>query len=139
MSTEKNQPKEVSFEEAANSNTKDLKELLNEKAKTKVNMENIPGLTILKKSKFYMNGDKLREHVATYKNYAIMLKQEQLKEDDGKSKMMEVFPALIDTNLLSVMKRVNGNVIRKMQPKTLHQYEIMALVNQVVVNIDKGL
>jgi hypothetical protein len=86
-----------------------------------------------------MNGDKLREHVATYKNYAIMLKQEQLKEDDGKSKMMEVFPALIDTNLLSVMKRVNGNVIRKMQPKTLHQYEIMALVNQVVVNIDKGL
>jgi hypothetical protein len=137
---EKQEPQEVQFEEAKAQGVPDLKELLDKKAQEKLNMDAVPGLHVLKKSVFYMNGDELREHVATYKDYAIMLKQEHLKENiQDNLKEITVFPALIQKDLLHTMKRVNGNVIRKMKPKTLHKYEIMALVQQTIGKIDKGI
>lgn len=131
-------PKEVSFEEAKAEGVPDLKELLDKKAQEKLNIENIPGLHVLKKSKFYMNGDLLREHIATYKGKAIMLKQEQLKEAAEDMREIQVFPAIVEEDLLTVMKKVNGNVVRQINPATLHKYEKMAIVNQIVSKIDAG-
>jgi hypothetical protein len=136
----KQEPQEVQFDEVKAQGVPDLKELLDKKTQEKLNIDSIPGLHVLKKSTFYMNRDKLREHVATYKDYAIMLKQEQLKEDiENNLKEITVFPALVQKDLLHAMKRVNGNIIRKMKPKTLHKYEIMALIQRTIAQIDKGI
>ena len=130
-------PEEFTQEQIDEQGVGDLKKLLNEKAQEKIKMKSLDGLHILKKTKFYMNGEDLREHIATYKGYAIMLKQEQLKEEiEGSLKEQKVFPALIEVDLLCVMKRVNGNVVRKMNPITLHQYDQMAVVQSVIEIID---
>ena len=95
---------------------------------------------ILKKSQFYMNGDKLREHIGNHKNYAILLKQEELKEDIPElrddRKQVKLFASIVKLSELKLMKKVNGNIIRKMQPKTLHDVEKMPLVMESIKLID---
>jgi hypothetical protein len=94
----------------------------------------IPNLQVLKKSKFYSLDDKLREHIGTYRGYAIMLKQESLREEHGKE--VHLNPSLIQANMLGNLKKVNGNTIRKMQPKTLHESEKLSLFLKIQAEID---
>jgi len=128
---------EITPEEAAG--TQQLTDLLNEKAKEKFNLEKLKGLNLLKKSKFYYstNGE-LREHISTYNGYAILLKQENLKEEIN-DKEDTIFPSIVTIEDLRKMKKVNGNKVRKIQPKSLHEWEKMALVQGVIHNIDKGI
>lgn len=127
--------KEIQPMEMSKGNPKQLKDILAKKAKESLDMKAINNLHILSKSKFYRNGDKLREHIATYKNQAILIKQEQILEDiDDKNQAM--FPVLIKLEELKKMKKVNGNIIRKIQPKSLHEFQKMALVQGVINKMD---
>ena len=130
-------PMEVSLEEGNAS--QQLKDLLDAKAKEKLKLQNMKDLHILKKSRFYKNSDgNLREHIASYKGYAILLKQEKIKEELN-NKEMTMFPSLIKLNELKNMKRVNGNIVRKINPESIHEYEKMALIQGTITEIDKGL
>jgi len=129
-------PQEVSFDDAKQ--TKQLRELLTQKAKEKLKLEGLSGLNILKKSKFYYgNNGALREHIATYNGFAIMIKQEKIKEDLN-DKEVNMFPSLVTLEDLRKMKKVNGNIIRKLNPNSIHEWEKMALIQGVVVQIDNG-
>ena len=130
-------PSEVSLDEVKS--YPNLGDMLDEKAKEIQELSKNTGLYLLKKSKFYMNGENLREHIANYKGYAIMLKQENLKEEiEGNTKEHKVNPAIIDLNMLSLMKPVNGNIVRKLNPNSLHFHEKMSVVIATVKEIDKG-
>jgi hypothetical protein len=132
-----NKPEEVSFDDAKQ--VQQLKDLLSKKAKEKLQIQNLPGLNILKKSKFYFGNNKeLREHIASYNGYAIMIKQERIKEDIN-DKEVQMFPSLVTLEDLRKMKKVNGNIIRKMNPNSIHEWEKMALIQGVVIQIDNGL
>jgi hypothetical protein len=130
-------PMEVSLEDAAQE--KQLADLLKMKAEEKMKLTATNGLRVLSKSKFYYgtNGD-LREHIATYKGYAIMIKQEKISEDLNE-KEVTMFPTLITLPELKMLKKVNGNVVRKLQPKSIHEYEKLTLIHGVVIKIDEGL
>jgi len=93
------------------------------------------GLTFFKKSRFYMNKGVLREHIATYKGYAILLDHNNLKEtlDENKTKMM---PILISANDIKLLKKINGNIIRKLNPQTLTKLEKAVMLDEVMKNID---
>ena len=137
MENNTNFPGEVSFEDAKA--TQQLKDILDKKAKEKLQLESLKDLMILKKSKFYYGTNKnLREHIATYKGYAILIKQEQIKEELNE-KENKMFPSLVKIEDLRKMKKVNGNIVRKLQPNSIHEYEKMALVQGVIFEIDKGL
>jgi len=137
MENNANFPGEVSFEDAKA--TQQLKDILDKKAKEKLQLESLKDLMILKKSKFYYGTNKnLREHIATYKGYAILIKQEQIKEELNE-KENKMFPSLVKIEDLRKMKKVNGNIVRKLQPNSIHEYEKMALVQGVIFEIDKGL
>ena len=128
---------EFSIEEAEQKEK--LRELLKRKAEDKLNLENKEGLRLLKKSKFYYgNNGELREHFATYKGYAIMIKQEKIKEDLNE-KEITMFPTLVTLDDLRKMKRVNGNIVRKLQPETIHEYEKMTLTQGIITKIDEGI
>jgi len=116
-----------------------LRNILEQKAKEKMQMENLPGLNILKKSKFYYgNNGELREHIASYNGFAIMIKQEKIKEDLN-DKEVSMFPSLVALKDLKKMKKVNGNIIRKLNPNSIHDFEKMALLVKVIEEIDKGI
>ena len=137
MKDETKVPMEMSLEDG--NSAEQLRDILNKKAQEKTALNNIEGLNILKKSKFYYgNNGELREHIATYKGYAIMIKQEKIKEEVNQ-KENNMFPTLVKLTELKSMKRVNGNVIRKLNPNSIHEFEKMALVQGVVVQIDKGI
>lgn len=131
------EPMEMSLEDG--NSTQQLKELLAKKAKEKLQLESLNSLTILKKSKFYYgNNGELREHIASYKNYAILIKQELIKEKlDEKNNTM--FPSLVTLDDLKKMKKVNGNTVKKIQPDSIHEHEKLALLIKVVPEIDKGI
>ena len=134
---DKKVPMEISLEDG--NAVEQLKDLLEKKAKEKLKLASIKGLAILPKSKFYYGTNReLREHIATYKGYAILLKQENLKEEIN-LKENRMFPSLVTLVDLKKMKKVNGNIIRKLQPDSVHEYEKMALVQGVMTEIDKGL
>ncbi len=130
-------PEEVSFDDAASA--EQLRELLARKAHEKIQIANTEGLIVLKKSKFYYatNGN-LREHIATYKDFAILIKQENIKEEIN-DKENRMFPSLVSLEDLRKMKRVNGNVVRRIQPDSLHEFEKMALIQAVVSRIEEGV
>jgi len=135
--TSKKPTLEVSIEEASKADQ--LIDIINAKTKEKNKLEEIDSLHLLTKSRFYYNADKqLREHVGTYKGFAILLKQEKIKEilNDKENTM---FPSLVTLTDLKRMKRVNGNIVRKINPDSLHEYEIMALIQGIILEIDKGL
>jgi hypothetical protein len=114
-----------------------LKELLEQKAKDKINLNKNPNLNMLKRSKFYYSpNNEFREHIANYKGYAILIKQENIKEELD-SKTMKMFPSLVTLTDLRKMKKVNGNIVRKSNPKTVHEFEKIALVQEVMKEIDK--
>ena len=130
-------PMEMSLEDG--NSAEQLRNILEQKAKEKMQMENLPGLNILKKSKFcYGNNGELREHIASYNGFAIMIKQEKIKEDLN-DKEVSMFPSLVALKDLKKMKKVNGNVIRKLNPNSIHDFEKMALIQGVVIEIDKGI
>ena len=130
-------PTEVSLEDGKSA--QQLRDILDKKAKEKLKLQENKDLHILKKSRFYYNVNaELREHIATYKGYAILLKQENLKEEIN-TKENKVFPSLVTLEDLKKLKRVNGNVIRKLQPNSLHEYEKMALIQGVMFEVDKGV
>lgn len=132
-----NAPEEVSFNDAAQE--EQLRDLLDKKAKEKLDLENTPDLHLLKKSKFYYSANgELREQLANYKGYAIMIRQEKIKEEIN-DKETRMFPALVTLEDLRKMKKVNGNIVRKLQPNSLHEFEKMALVIKVITEIDKGI
>lgn len=119
-------------------NTIELSDLIEENSKIEETLNNNTNLSLLKKSKFYLNGSNLREHIATYKGYAILLKQEQLSKFlDSKEKEDIIETSLVTLNTLKQMKKVNGNIIRKMQPKAIGQYDKMALLYKTIIEIDK--
>jgi len=134
-------PKEVSFEEAKQA--KKLEKILEEKAKEKTKLDNILGLNVLKRSKFYYGkNNELREHIATYRsekneNYAILLNSSKIMKEDISSDEAKVFPVLIKLEDLKKMKKVNGNIVRKLQPKTLHKWDQMALIQGTIAEIEK--
>jgi hypothetical protein len=129
--------KELSLEDAAK--TQQLRDLLEQKAKEKMQLENLKGLIIYKKSKFYYgNNGELRECIAVYNGYAIMIKQEKIKEDLN-DKEVTMFPSIVTLTDLKKMKKVNGNIIRKKQPNSIQEFEKMALIHGVVAEIDKGI
>ena len=130
-------PEEVSFEDAEQE--QQLKDLLAAKAEDKMKLDAITGLRVLKKSKFYYgsNGE-LREAIASYGGYAIMIKQEKIKEDLNDEEVT-MFPTLVTLAELKNMKKVNGNIVRKLQPNSIHEYEKMALIHGVVIQIDNGI
>jgi hypothetical protein len=134
---ETNFPGEVSFEDAKA--TQQLKDILETKAKEKVKLENFSGLNILSKSKFYYSTTgELREHIATYKGYAILLREDNMIEDiDGE--VSNAYPIIVTLSDLKKLKKINGNVVRKLQPKTIHEYEKMAVIQGVVTKIDEGI
>jgi UDP-3-O-[3-hydroxymyristoyl] glucosamine N-acyltransferase len=130
-------PMEMSLEDGKSA--QQLAEILAAKAKDKLQIESMQDMHLLKKSKFYYNSKKeLREHIATYKGYAILIKQEQIKELEN-DKETRMFPTLIKINELKFMKKVNGNIVRKIQPQSIHEYEKMALIQGVIAEINKGL
>jgi len=130
-------PMEMSLEDG--NSAEQLRDILEQKAKEKMQMENLPGLNILKKSKFYYgNNGELREMIAAYNGYAIMIKQEKIKEDLN-DKEVNMFPSLVTLEDLRKMKKVNGNIIRKMNPDSIHDFEKMALIQGVVIRIDEGI
>jgi len=129
-------PMEMSLEDG--NSAEQLKEILAEKARRDLATQNLKGLHVLKKSRFYYNGDKLREHIGTYMGKAILIKQEHIKEELN-SKENKMFPSLVDLKDLKLMRKVNGNVVRKLQPKSVHEYEKMALIQAVVTEMDKGV
>jgi hypothetical protein len=128
-------PMELSLEDG--SAEKRLTDILNAKAKEKLKIQSMNNMHLLKKSKFYYNsnGD-LREHIATYNGYAILIKQEKIKEDENDKEVM-MFPSLIKISELKNLKRVNGNIIRKLQPDSIHEYEKLALIVKTTEEIDK--
>jgi len=130
-------PTGVSFSDA--SQEKQLADLLKMKAEEKLKLSKTVGLRVLSKSKFYYSstGD-LREHIASYKGYAIMIKQEKISEDYNEKEVL-MFPSLISLIDLKKLKKVNGNIVRKLQPKTIHEYEKIALIYGVLTKIDEGL
>lgn len=129
--------KEVSIEDAEKH--EDLKAVLNKKAEEKLILENKEGLRLLKKSKFYYgNNGELREHFASYKGYAIMIKQERIKEELN-DKEVTMFPSLVTLKDLKKMKKVNGNIVRKLQPDSIHEFEKMSLTQAVIQKIDLGV
>jgi len=130
-------PMEMSLEDGKAA--EQLKNILDKKAKDKVKLQENKNLHVLAKSKFYYgtNGE-LREHIATYKGYAILLKQENLKEEIN-AKENKMFPSLVTLEDLKKLKKVNGNIIRKLQPDSLHEYEKMALIQGIIFEIDKGV
>lgn len=102
-------------------------------------IKNIVGLRVLSKSQFYYSPDSnkdLREHVASYKQFAIMLKSNHLREDQGKT--VELFPSLVKLDELQFMKKVNGNIVRKLKPRTLSVYELMPMIQSIVHKIDNS-
>jgi len=116
---------------------KKLKELLEKKAKEKFNLVDNKFLNLLNKSKFYYSSNnQLLEHIATYKNYCILLKSSNLKKDIDKNNT-EMFPTLVKTDEIKGLKRVNGNIVRKLKPDTLSNLEKLALINSVVGKIDE--
>ena len=119
-------------------NVPNLRDIIDKKAKEKLKLKSTNGLFLLKRSRFYMNGENLREHIATYKDYAIMLKQEQLKTEYNDKEHIGHL-SLVHVSVLKELKKVNGNVIRQIQPKSLHEYEKMALIQSTIVKIDEGL
>lgn len=130
-------PMEMSLEDGKAA--EQLKDILDKKAKDKLKLQENKNLHILAKSKFYYgNNGELREHIATYKGYAILLKQENLKEEIN-TKENKMFPSLVTLEDLKKLKKVNGNIIRKLQPNSLHEYEKMALIQGVIFEIDKGV
>jgi len=137
MSEKDNKPMEMTLEDG--NKAKQLRDLLEQKAKEKLKLDSLPGLHLLKKSKFYYgsNGE-LREHIATYNGYAIMIKQEKIKEDLN-DKEVKMFPSLVTLEDLRKMKKVNGNIIRKLNPDSIHEFEKMALIQGVVFQIDDGI
>jgi len=135
MSEKDNIPMEMTLEDG--NKAKQLRDLLEQKAKEKLKLEALPGLHLLKKSKFYYgNNGELREHIATYNGYAIMIKQEKIKEDLN-DKEVTMFPSIVTLTDLKKMKKVNGNIIRKKQPNSIHEFEKMALLIKVIEEIDK--
>ena len=137
MSEKDNIPMEMTLEDG--NKAKQLRDLLEQKAKEKLKLEALPGLHLLKKSKFYYgNNGELREHIATYNSYAIMIKQEKIKEDLN-DKEVTMFPSIVTLTDLKKMKKVNGNIIRKKQPNSIQEFEKMALIHGVVTEIDKGI
>jgi len=130
-------PMEMSLEDG--NSAEQLRNILEQKAKEKMQMENLPGLNILKKSKFYYgNNGELRECIAVYNGFAIMIKQEKIKEDLN-DKEVNMFPSLVTLKDLKKMKKVNGNIIRKLNPNSIHDFEKMALLVKVIEEIDKGI
>lgn len=112
----------------------DLKEITNQKSK----LNDIIGLRVLKKSKFYYGKDKnFREHIASYQGYAILLKQENLDFSGENQKEKELDISLVTLKDLKKMKKVNGNIVRKINPKSLHDFEKMAVVQQAILKIDE--
>ena len=130
MSTE---PTEVSKEEAEN-NPK-LDDLLAEKAKAKLALIKNNSFNLLKRSKFYYVNGGIREHIATYKGYAILLNPEKLKTELN-DKEDTVYPSLLKTNALKKLKKVNGNVVRKLNPNTLPEFYKMNLLLGTLTQID---
>lgn len=130
-------PEEVSFEDAAQA--QQLRELLEQKILDKQKLNETKGLKVLKKSKFYYGvDDNLREHIATYNGMAILLKQEEVPEElNDKEQGMTV--ALVTLPDLKKMKKVNGNIVRKINPKTIHEFEKMAAVQSIILELDKDI
>jgi len=127
-------PFEMSLEDGKSE--KQLADLLAAKAKDKLQLESMKDMHLLKKTKFYYNAKgELREHIATYKGFAIMLKQEQIKELEN-DKETRMFPTLIKIMEVKHMKKVNGNIVRKLQPDSIHEYEKLSLMMKVIIEID---
>ena len=125
---------EMSLEEGKN--VKQLQDILREKAAEKANLQSNNSLQLLKKSKFYYSADgTIREHIATYGGYAVLLNSDKLKEELN-TKENTMFPTLVKADELHGLKKVNGNIVRKLQPNSLHEFEIMILIQGVIKEID---
>ena len=95
----------------------------------------IKDLIVYSKTQFYGTKKDLREHIASYKDYAILLKSSELKEELDKKKT-SINCSLVLVKDLKNLKKVNGNIIRKIQPLTLSPYEKIPLVNQIISKLD---
>ena len=108
--------------------------------------------TLLKKSKFYRikrpNGklselSELREHIGNYREYGIFLKQEEMLNIDditvikATSNEAKINPSIILIKDIKFLKAINGNIIRKIQPKTIHEIEKMSVLLASMEKIDK--
>ena len=101
------------------------------------NFPKFVGIQLLKKSKFYKVNGKIREHIGNYKCYGLFLKQELLKEkieDDSKNETL--FISLIKTEDIPLLKKINGNIVRRTNPETLHKIDIMKMMPKVMEKID---
>ena len=131
--------KEIDKEDIDLSQHPSIQEKIKELEDVKKTLFKTPGLFFLKKSKFYYNYQgNLREHIATYKDWAILLKQEKIDIEELEDKNIKLYPALIKVKELHFLKKVNGNNIRKIKPKTLGRVQKIALVQGVVDKINSG-
>jgi len=122
-------------------NTQALEKLnkkLQEKQEQYKKIEKLPGLYVLKKSRFYDTENGWREHIATYKDYAIMLKTNNLRGEQNNN-TTQMYPILVPINGVKYMKKVNGNIVRKKNPDTLSWPEKMVLIEAVTRKIDNEL
>ena len=90
---------------------------------------------MLNKSKFYMNGKSWIEHIGSFKGFAICLKSEDLIDhvDDKHDKLKYI---LIAENDLKILKPINGNVIRKLQPDSVNKLNKGLVFNTARVDIE---
>lgn len=102
--------------------------------KKKFLQESGKDIKVLKKQKFYYsnNGDIL-EHFSSYKNYAILLRScTELDED------IKIDFVLILLKDLKNIKRVNGNVVRKINPRTVSTTQKIMIFYKAKEFIDSG-
>jgi len=117
-----------------------LNDLLMQKAKEKQDLENMNGFVLIKKTKFYRTvSGELAEHIASYKGYAILIKQDIKEKIEDTDEAILMKPTLVLLTELKNLKRVNGNIVRKINPTSLHEFEKLSLVQGVIVAVDKGL
>jgi len=93
---------------------------------------------LLKKSRFYKINGKLREHIGNFKDYAICLKEECISKEINKNEI-NLFPVLIKLNKIKYLKKVNGNIIRKIKPKTLNLIQKKLLIEKINQDHQKDL
>jgi len=112
-----------------------LADLLKDQKEKEEEIKKIPALSLLKKSKFYYYDNNLREHIANYKNYSILLKQENVSQET-EEKDIVIKPSIVKTEDLKKVKRVNANIIKKTNPSTLMYNEKMMVLLGVIEKID---
>ncbi len=95
-----------------------------------MNSNFVENFKILKKSVFYYYNDKLREHIATYNGYAILIKQECINNSEP------AFSIIKKTDL-QLLKKVNGNIIRKINPSSFNVETKTKMLFECIEEISK--